>query len=267
MKKILTAVLSFVLITVSIISVSALDNGSVTRVNDYADLLSDSQETKLREKLDEISEKNQCDVVILTVDELDGKSSQAYADDFYDENGFGFGANYDGILLLVSMGQRDWAISTCGYGITAFTDAGMDYMVDRFKPDLSDGDYYKAFDTYADLCDDFLVQAKTGNPYDVGNLPKTPLGLHWILIALVVGVIIAVIVIGVMINDLKSVRPNNRAADYQKEGSFVLNTQKDMFLYRTVSKTKIQKQSSSGGGSSTHRSSSGRTHGGSSGKF
>ncbi|WP_313340186.1 hypothetical protein [Sedimentibacter sp.] len=42
---------------------------------------------------------------------------------------------------------------------------------------------------------------------------------------------------------------------------------KDIFLYATVSKTKIQKAQSSSSGSSTHRSSSGRSHGGSRGKF
>ena len=39
-------------------------------------------------ELDEISEKQQCDVVVVTENSLDGKSAQDYADDFFDYNGY-----------------------------------------------------------------------------------------------------------------------------------------------------------------------------------
>jgi uncharacterized membrane protein YgcG len=96
----------------------------------------------------------------------------AYADDFYDYNGYGFGANNDGCLLLVSMEDRDWWISTTGYGITALTDAGIEYIGDEFVSYLSDAEYAKGFDMFADLVDKFVTQAKEGNPYDVGNMPR-----------------------------------------------------------------------------------------------
>ena len=41
-----------------------------------------------------------------------GKTAEAYADDYYDYNGYGYGENDDGLLLLVSMGEREWAITT-----------------------------------------------------------------------------------------------------------------------------------------------------------
>ncbi len=34
-------------------------------------------------------------------------------------------------------------ISTCGYGITVFTDAGIQYIGEQIKEDLSDGDFQK----------------------------------------------------------------------------------------------------------------------------
>lgn len=70
------------------------------RLIDGADLLTDSEEAKLLERLDEISEKYQTDVVIVTNYSLEGKTSTAYADDFFDYNGYGFGENADGILFL-----------------------------------------------------------------------------------------------------------------------------------------------------------------------
>ena len=154
-----------------------------SRVVDMAELLSDSEKTALLSKLDEISERQQADIVVVTADTLDKKTPMEYADDFYDYNGYGFGENNDGVLLLVSMEDRDWYISTCGYGITAITDAGIEYISDKFLSDLSDGNYAEAFSTYAELCDEFFTQAKTGQPYDVGHIlyvqvPISEIPLH-----------------------------------------------------------------------------------------
>ena len=58
------------------------------------------------------------------------------------------------------------------------------------------------------------------------------------------------------------------AADYMKDGSLHINRSRDIFLYHQVTRTaKPKEESSGGGGSSTHTSSSGETHGGSSGSF
>ena len=130
------------------------DNRLLPRLTDEADLLSDSEETDLLAKLDEISDRQKCDVVVATVNSLEGKTAMEYADDFYDYNGYGYGEERDGIILLISMEDRDWWMSTCGYGITAFTDAGQKYMSDKFIPMVSDGEYADAFTKYADLCDD-----------------------------------------------------------------------------------------------------------------
>lgn len=237
------------------------------RLVDKADLLSSTEEAELLAKLDEISERQYCDVAIVTVDSLEGKTATAYADDFYDYNGYGMGTGDSGILLLISMENRDWAITTYGFGIQAFTDAGQEYITERFLPDLSNGDYAAALDRFTLLVDQFLTQAKTGSPYDKGNLPRTPLGVAGTLAAIGVGILTAWIIVSIMKSKLKSVRPRQNATDYVRAGSMKLTVVQDLFLYRTLSRTARPKDSGSGGGSSTHTSSSGRSHGGSSGKF
>ena len=62
-----------------------------------------------------------------------------YADDLYDYCQYGYGPDMDGVLLLVSVGDRKWHISTCGYGITAFTDAGIQYLGEQMTPFMADG--------------------------------------------------------------------------------------------------------------------------------
>ena len=62
-----------------------------------------------------------------------------FADDLYDYCQYGYGPDMDGVLLLVSVGDRKWHISTCGYGITAFTDAGIQYLGEQMTPFMADG--------------------------------------------------------------------------------------------------------------------------------
>lgn len=242
------------------------DNRLLPRLTDEADLLSDSEETDLLAKLDEISDRQKCDVVVATVNSLEGKTAMEYADDFYDYNGYGYGEERDGIILLISMEDRDWWMSTCGYGITAFTDAGQKYMSDKFIPMVSDGEYADAFTKYADLCDEFLTQAKTGEPYDKSNMPKESLNIIWLPIDLAVGLFAAFIVASLKKSKLKTVRRKAAAQDYVVDGSFRVTKNYDRFITKNVTTRTIHRDDDSGG-SSTHTSSSGSSHGGSGGKF
>ena len=237
------------------------------RVQDAAKLLSSEERLNLQAKLDEISDRQQLDVVVVTTDSLDDRTAEAYADDMFDYGGYGYGDNRDGVLFLISMEERDWHISTRGYGITAFTDAGIQYIGKQMKPDLKAGNYAEAFDTYADLCDEFITKARNGNLYDVKSLPREPLSFKWIPISIVVGVVLAFIVVGIMKSKLKTVRNQAEANDYLKPGSLDVTERRELFLYHTLTRTAKPKDDDSGGGSSTHTSSSGATHGGGGGKF
>ena len=88
--------------------------------------------------------------------------------------------------------------------------------------DLSDGDFAAAFDTFADECDDFITQAKTGEPYDIDNEPQKPMSWIWIPISLVAGIVLSLIVVGTMKSKLKTVRFQAAANNYVKAGSMNL---------------------------------------------
>ena len=276
MKKKIWTVL-FVLVLCLCVTVPAFAEGAAgfagdkeDRVVDGADLLSDIEETELREKLEEIRVRQKMDIVIVTAKTLNGADPTAYADDFYDYNGYGYGNNRDGLLLLISMEKenRVWYISTTGYGITAFTDAGIQYIGNKLKEPLSDEDYAAAFNTFAELCDDVITKARTGTPYDSSNMPKEPMKRGWILVAIIVGFILSFITVGNMKGKLKTVRFQPAANSYMKAGSMNITESRDMFLYNTVTRTaKPKANDSDSEGSSTHTSSSGSTHGGGGGSF
>lgn len=267
MKKILSIVLFCVFFLSAACSVAAVTSDPTLLVDD-AGLLSTSEEKDLLDLLSEISEKNKLNVAVVTVNTLGRKSARTFADDYFDENGYGYGDSEDGVLLLIAMREREWYITTAGRAIRIFTDAGLDYIGDRVADSLSDGEYAEGFETFADLCDDYIAQAKSGAPYDYGNLPKGsfPLG-KYLLISAVIGIAVGFVSVCVMASKLKTVRATAGASSYTKAGSFRVTEQRDLYLYRTVSSTPRADTSHSGGGSSTHHSSSGVSHGGRGGRF
>ncbi len=264
-KRFITLLCAVFICVASAFSTFAASN-ELPRYVDQADIVDDSLDVQLLEKLNEVSERQQFDVVIITVDTLDGNTAEEMADYFYDNFGFGYGDTLDGCLLLIAKEEREWHISTAGFGITALTDAGIEYIGEQMLPDLSDGDYYSAFSTYAELCDDFLTQAYNGTPFDIDSLPKSPFNFFAsLLIALGVGVVVAFVVVMIMKSQLKSVRFKSAAANYVKSGSMIVTQAQEFFLYRHVNRQK--KAENHSGGSSTHVSSSGTTHGGGGGRF
>ena len=91
------------------------------RMNDSAEVLTEDEDGELEASLEELSVRQSFDVIIATIDSLESEgctSMEEYADDLYDYCQFGYGENRDGVLLVVSIGDRKWHISTCGYGIT-----------------------------------------------------------------------------------------------------------------------------------------------------
>ena len=273
-KKIAALMISLLLVALIIPSYAfadSIENTEYTmsdrlRFVDLAGLIEEEEIGEIEEKLGEISTRQHMDVVIATVNSLEGKTATEYADDFYDECGYGYGEEGDGIILLVDMGEHKWALSTKGAAISVFTDAGQKYMTEQFIPYMSDGDYYDAFYTYADLCDDFITQAYEDRPYDEGNLPKTYFKFQWILYSLLIGFISSFILAMVKKSEMKSIVRQQSASGYTKEGSINMTNSHDRFINNIVT-TRIISSDDSGGGSSTHTSSSGSTHGGSSGEF
>lgn len=261
MKRFVCALFALLMCVAVTVGCFASDEVSGVRslLVDDGDILSDGEEKELLSRLDSFSEKNELDLVIVSVDTLDDEDLEDFANGFYESKGYGQGSDKDGMLLLLVMDTRDWCVSKNGYALTAFTDAGFDYIIEKIKSDLGDGSYAEAFADYVELCDDFVAQARTGSPYTANNLPKEPFKvLPRLIVSVVIGFVIALIVTGGMKGQLKTVRSRSEATDYTKPGSFQVNESRDLFLYRNVSRREKVKEESSqqsdGGGSSRNQS-------------
>ncbi len=219
---------------------------------DQGGLLSPREEKALEELALEIREESQMDVVIVTVDTLGGKSARDYADDYYDDNGYGVGSRYSGVLLLIDIGSRQWYISTCGDAIQAISDWDRETLFDAMADSLSEGEYYRAFDRYLDALKEHLRQDSGGS------------GVKALLISVLVGLVAGGIGLLILRSGMNTRIKQSGAGDYLKQDSYQLRVHRDMFLYSRVTKRPRPKENS---GSSVHRSSSGRSHGGGGGRF
>ena len=162
-KRVVSIIFAIFLVSLSVLPAFAESEGASTygRLVDNAKLLSEDEYSQLKEHIDTVSEKYTFDVVIVTEKSIGDKTPTEYADDFFDYKGYGEGDNHDGILFLLDMENRKWAISTTGAGIPYFTDYGQERIMDDVKPYLSDGEYYDAFDTFVTMCDDYINKAIT----------------------------------------------------------------------------------------------------------
>lgn len=258
MKKIFIIFITS-LLTLSLMGVLPVKAESdLSRVEDYADLLTAYEEESLRDFLDEKSAYLQFDIVVVTTNSVGGKSSQTYADDFYDYNGYGMGENYDGVLLLVNMEYREWYISTTGYGMEAISNAEVQEIGDEVASYLSYGDYEQAFQTFGDLVQREVEKERDSEVVDAGEM------ILRLVIALVIGMGLAFIPVTIMKKQLNNVKAKVEAGDYVKRDQIAITEQKDLFLYRNISRRMRPKSNSSSGG---HRGSSGRSHGGGGGRF
>lgn len=116
-------------------------DGVGPRVIDAAGLFTPEQRVTLNAKAHELILKHRQDLVIVTITDAGGKSAMAYADDYYDYNGFGVGPNYDGLLLLIDMDNREFFITTTGSAIRLFNDAKIERMLDNIYSYVTKGDY------------------------------------------------------------------------------------------------------------------------------
>lgn len=279
MKKLIN-LLSFSLVLGMMLCLSSAVSayGVAPRLVDNADIISEENETAILDYLDRNSEEYDFDFAVLTEETINGEYIESYADDYYDMNGFG----EDGILLVIVMDTREWAFSTAGLGISIFGDSELGQIEDAMVSELSMGNYENGIANFAQYAVSFVDYAKTygygfsENGYytdDYGyNYPSTtrePASVEKrVGISALIGVIVSLIVVSVMRSKMNTVHKKSSAADYIKKDSLMLTDQRDVFVNRTVARTRrAESQSTHHGGGSSHISSSGVSHGGSHGHF
>ena len=237
-RKIVSVLLAAILCLSLALCVSAADYGNEDLLRDEAGLLDSSQEAALETMLAEISHENQVQISIFTYPSME--YIEEIVMDTYLSCGLGYGENNDGVLLMISMDPRNYAMYTMGMADDAIYDSVAEGIEANLVEGLQAEDYYGAFAGFAQSCGDAIVDYNT---YDFG---------FFLVVSLIVGLVVGFIVAMILRGQLKSVRMQTRAHNYMKPDSMQLRIQSDLYLYRNVVRTKKPSSNSSGrsGGSS-----------------
>lgn len=241
------------------------DPGFEGWVQDDAGLLTSEEEEALEKECSRVSEQYGAGVYIVTTPDFGGGDIKIWQEQIFAEYGLGTGTSGSGVMLAISMAERDWGLVGFGAAQAAFTTYGRERLGEKILDDLSDGEFYDAFDRYVSMADDYLAAAEKGEPYTEDH----PYGEGW-RIPLIVGVSFLLsfsVSFGVVLSWKRSMNTRvsrDGAMEYMKADSFHLFNRSDRFLYHTVTRTKRQTEShsDSGGSSGMHSNSSGT-----SGKF
>jgi uncharacterized protein len=272
----------FLLIILPLIFLPALKTlGVEQKVYDQAALFTEQEKNTLQQTALELSESLKMDMVIVTADDNEGKTSREYADDFYDTNGFGYGENADGVLLLINMDDREVYISTSGAAINTLTDSRIESTLDAVYTHLNSEAYGEGAAAFLETAASYIHQGtpSAGNALgkgETGQLPATqPQGVaspvtqeegrlgDRLPIYLLISLAIGGVSVGVMAMNNRGTSTTN-ATTYLDHNSFDITERYDRHVNTTVTHVKINTNS---GGSGTHTSSSGRSHGGGGRKF
>ena len=143
-------------------SLERFHDDAAPRVVDDAFLLTEDEISQLTAKAAALSEKYGLDVVIHTARNEGILDRDKYGDLFWKVKGYGFGDNYDGLLLTIfkcPSYSGDTRVSAYGKGLDKFTEVNENRLRGRVNDLVLSQEYYAAADSWLDFSDHML---KTG---------------------------------------------------------------------------------------------------------
>lgn len=225
------------------------------RVFDYGDVLTDREEEKLRRLIAKREEQTGCDIVLITLQESlkeyareiepnapYGQFVRIYAEQFYEENHFGYDKpNGDGILLVDNWYREDdghiytW-LCTTGRVKDKYSDAAVNHILDNVYRYV-ESDPYRAYKTYINDFYHDMLGIQIFHTYVPGFVP-------W-----VIGLISAAVFVVCNGKSRKGVKTTT-ALTYTGGVQPQFRVRQDRFLRKSVVSRKIETNSSHGGGHS-----------------
>lgn len=176
MKKIIVFLSSILLLLSLSFSTFAIEFPQPTNdlfVNDFADVINEEDEAEIMSIGADLYEQTTAQIVVVTIDSLDGYDENEYALELGREWGVGSKETNNGVVLLLSVSDRRISIQA-GYGLEGcVTDAKSGSILDEYaipylrNDDISTGliEAYKAIVSV--VCNEYGVEL---NPdYEIGN--------------------------------------------------------------------------------------------------
>jgi uncharacterized protein len=160
-----------------------------TSVYDRAAFLSPNESKRLEQKLINYSDTTSTQIVVITVNSLEGNDIAMYATELAHKWGIGQKGEDNGILLLVSKEERRITIRT-GYGVEhLLTDALSRRIIENvITPAFKQGNYYQGLDQGTDAIIQIMsgeYQAERSNEGPGGQFPAFLIVIIFIVIMMI----------------------------------------------------------------------------------
>ena len=254
-KKFLTLLLALMMALALAVPAWAEQQPGDAFVYDMAGLLSEEDDAYLEALASQISWEHNCAVYIVTMEDYQEYDSDIHyaAVAIYDGNDFGIGENREGIMLMLSMYDRDYDLfvrdgGTAQYAVNKY---GRHQMTEVFLDNFADNDWKGGFEDYLSACGEYLDRAEQGHPVRKPLMKVLPMALG-------IGVVLAIAVCLFLKSKMKTVRQGAEADAYVTAEGLNLTEQYDRYTHTTETRRKISNDSDSGssdhsggGGSST----------------
>ena len=211
-------------------------------VTDEAGLLSEQERAELEDLCSTVSALYPSAVYIVTVDDFrDYGSGDVFEVTYgiYHEYQLGKGAGRDGVILLLSMEDRDFALFVYGdqaeYALDSY---GQLQLEEAFLPYFREDDWYGGFRAYAETAEYMIERAQNGDP--VRESPAGSIG-----VAIVLSFVASLIICLILRSGMKNVYTETDATVYLSKPLHLIY-RRDQFIRKTESRRKIESSSSSG---------------------
>lgn len=281
MKKRLLITLLIACMLLAGLTLTAHAEARLDYVSDFAGILTADERAALNDRAAELSQACGFPIYVVVVydhTEYVNGNIEYFAEEIFHSYGLGAGEQEEGILLAMSMKERDFDLYAHGdFGNYAFTDYGKSQLADTFLDNFRQNDWAGGFADYIENCGILVERAQNGDPLDIW-IPdpveeKKPEGLTpgKILLSILFPGLVGGASVSGMARKMKTANRQTGAANYIARGGVQLNARQDQFINRTVSRQVIRRQEPSNRPSGGHYGGTtiSGSHGGShhSGKF
>ena len=214
---------------------------------DEAGLLSAGEAQALEARAVALAETYDFGIYLVTVPDTGGRDAYAYATALFQDWDLGYGGERNGVILLLSMAQREYALAVHGaYGRAAFTAYGQDKMTEAFLEDFGNDQWYAGFSSYLDSCETYLAAAGEGRPIGQNTDAQRHGALMKLAGAAAVGLVAAGVTLGIFWARMHTARTPGTAAGYETQAGLQLTQQLDIFTHRTESRRVIPSENANG---------------------
>lgn len=246
------------------------------RIYDFANILSQEEENRLLELIQEYEEETGFTLVFLSDSFFyyDDSENEDYAANFYDYNDFGIeDPSYSGIVFFRNADSTDpyFGMYTFGTAQLYYDQERIDTILDDIYSDIKSQNYMEGLESFVHNLNYYYHK---GIPSYLQDSYIDDLGfviyvrayhVPW-KVVIIVAIIGTIAIMAYLINKNKMIRKAYKASEYLLQDSVQYQVRNDQFIRSHTSSYTVSSSSGGSGGSSgggfSHSGSSGGGHGG-----